>query len=93
MGTVEELVEGIDEPTLFCGEAVANWGGTIRDILGSLAVVADAAPAQRAWALGQVGWERLAEGKTEDLASLQPNYLRMPSIGRPKQRDRMPQRS
>ena len=93
VGPVEELVDGIDEPTLFCGEAVASWGGVIRERLGSLAVVADAAPAQRAWALGQLGWQRLAEGKTEDLASLQPNYLRMPSIGRPKQRDRTPQRS
>ncbi len=91
--TAEELVEGIDEQTLFCGEAVASWGDVIRERLGGLAVVADSAPSQRAWALGRLGWERLAEGKTEDLASLQPNYLRMPSIGRPKQRDRAPQRS
>ena len=93
VGTVEELVEGIDEQTLFCGEAVASWGEVIRERLGGLAVVAESMPAQRTWALGLLGLERLAEGKTEDLASLQPNYLRMPSIGRPKQRDRMPQRS
>lgn len=93
VGPVEELAERIDEPTLFCGEAVASWGGVIRERLGSLAVVVESAPAQRTWSLGQLGWQRLAEGKTEDLASLQPNYLRMPSIGRPKQRDRTPQRS
>ena len=93
VGTVEELGEGAEEPTLFCGEAVSSWGGVIRDRLGRLAVVADSTPAQRTWALCELGWERLAGGKTEDLASLQPNYLRMPSIGRPKQRDRMPQGS
>ena len=93
VGTVEELVEGTDELTLFCGEAVSSWGGVIRERLGRLAVVVDSTPAQRTWALCQLGWERLAEGRTEDLASLQPNYLRMPSIGRPKQRDRMPQGS
>ena len=93
VGTVEELVECTDELTLFCGEAVSNWGGAIREGLGRLAVVADSTPAQRTWALCQLGWERLAEGRTEDLASLQPNYLRMPSIGSPKQRDRTPQGS
>ena len=91
VGTVEELVKGAKEPTLFCGEAVSSWGGVIRERLGRLAVVADSTPAQRTWALCDLGWERLAGGKTEDLASLQPNYLRMPSIGRPKQRDRIPQ--
>ena len=93
MATVEELVEGTEEPTLFCGEAVSSWRGVIRERLRNLAVIVDSTPAQRTWALCQLGWERLAVGKTEDLASLQPNYLRMPSIGRPKQRDRMPQGS
>ena len=93
VGTVGELVEDTDELTLFCGEAASSWGDLIRERLGRLALVADGSPAQRTWALCQLGWQRLDEGKTEDLASLQPNYLRMPSIGRPKQRDRMPQRS
>ncbi len=93
VGTVEELAEDTDEVTLYCGEAVSTWGDSIRERLGNLAVVADSAPAQRTWALCQLGWERLTGGLTEDLASLQPNYLRMPSIGRPKQRDRMPQGS
>ena len=93
VGTVDELVESVEELTLFCGEAVSSWGGLIRERLGRIAVVTDSTPAQRTWALCQLGWERLAGGQTEDLASLQPYYLRMPSIGRPKQRDRMPQGS
>ena len=93
VGAVEELVESTKEPTLFCGEAVSNWGSLIRERLGSLAVVAGAAPGQRTWALCQLGWQRLAEGEAADLAALQPTYLRMPSIGGPKRRDRAPQRS
>ena len=91
VGPAEELVDSIDEPTLFCGEAVSNWESLIREHLGPLAVVAGPAPGQRIWTLCQLGWKRLAEGQVADLASLQPTYLRMPSIGGPKRRDRIPQ--
>jgi tRNA threonylcarbamoyladenosine biosynthesis protein TsaB len=91
VGSVQELVDSISERTLFCGEAVSSWGGLIRESLGSLAVVVDPAPAQRVWALCQLGWERLAQGQVVDLATLQPNYLRMPNIGEPKRRDRVRQ--
>ena len=87
----QELVDSINEPTLFSGEAVSNWGGLIRERLGRLAVVVDPAPAQRIWALCLLGWKRLAEGEVADLATLQPTYLRMPSIGGPKRRDRVRQ--
>ena len=89
----QELVDSINEPTLFCGEAVSNWGGLIQERLGRLAVVVGSSPAQRIWALCQLGWKRLAEGQVADLDTLQPTYLRMPSIGGPKRRDRVPQRS
>ncbi len=87
-----ELVERIDEPTLFCGEGVLNWRGLIRDRLGRSGVVVLPTPASRLWALSDVGWKRLAAGDASDLATLQPRYLRMPSIGGPKRRDRTPQR-
>ena len=87
----QELVDSIDEPTLFCGEALANWGDFIREQLGPLAMVAGPVPTQRLWALGELGWKRLVAGDVSDLATLQPTYLRMPSIGGPKLRDRIPQ--
>ena len=93
VGDAEELIDSIDKPTLFCGEAVSSWGGLIRESLGRLAVVAGPVPAQRAWSLCQLGWKRMAEGQVSDLATLQPNYLRMPSIGGPKRRDRVRQGS
>ena len=91
VGGVEELIDSVDKPTLFCGEAVSNWASLIQERLGRLAVVAGPIPAQRVWALCQLGWKRLAEGQASDLATLQPTYLRMPSIGGPKRRDRIPQ--
>ena len=90
---VQELVDSIVEPTLFCGEALSNWGGFIRECLGPIAVVAGHAPIQRIWALCELGWRRLVAGDVSDLATLQPTYLRMPSIGGPKRRDVTPQQS
>ena len=96
---VEELLPGPEgeqpenSKTLFCGEGVINWGELIRDRMKSRAMVIESSPATRLWSLCQLGWKRLAEGEVSDLASLQPLYLRMPSIGGPKRRDWVPQGS
>ena len=37
------------------------------------------------------GAQRISRGETDDLATLQPYYLRMPTIGAPRQRDRIRQ--
>ena len=87
----EEVLESIKEPTLFCGEAVFSWSELIKDRLGPLGVVVRPVPSSRPWSLAALGSKRLAEGDTSDLATLQPNYLRMPSIGGPKRRDWTPQ--
>lgn len=90
----EELLTSINEPTLFCGEGVAAWSEAIRDRLGPLGLLlARAAPPSRLWSLVALGRERLVAGDVSDLATLQPTYLRMPSIGGPKRRDWVPQRS
>ena len=77
---------------LLCGEGVINWGELIRDEMKSHALVIQTSSASRLWSLCRLGWERLSEGDVSDLATLQPSYLRMPSIGGPKRRDRMTQR-
>ena len=105
VGTPQDLIEEIHsadlrEPkncaaerqkTLFCGEGVINWGELIRDNMKSQALVIESTPASRLWSLCRIGGSRLAEGNLSDLATLQPLYLRMPSIGVPKRRDRTPQ--
>ena len=87
----EELLDSITEPTLFCGEGVVPWTGLIKERLGPKGVVAHPAPAIRLWSLVDLGRQRLEAGEPSDLVTLQPYYLRMPSIGGPKRRDRVPQ--
>ena len=92
--TPEKLLAGIDRATLFCGEGVAPWTGLIKQHLGPLAVVVShPSPAARLWSLSEFGWQRLEAGEFDDLVTLQPYYLRMPSIGGPKRRDWTPQQT
>jgi len=89
----EEILEAVTEHTLFCGEGVESCRALIKERLGPLSVVAGrTGPTSRLWSLAAMAGQRLAEGDIDDLAGLQPYYLRMPSIGAPKQRDRLPQR-
>ena len=89
----EELAAEIGEATLFCGEAAPANAGLLREYLGSRVVLAAPAPAARLWALAQQGEQRLQAGDGDDVTTLQPYYLRMPTIGGPKRRDRTPQQS
>ena len=90
----DELLDSITEPTQFCGEGVVPWVSLIKERLGPLAVVmASPSPGIRLWSLAAIARERLAAGKTDNPAALEPNYLRMPSIGGPKRRDRRRQSS
>ena len=87
------LFETVSQATVFCGEGVQTWAQTIKDGLGALAVVVKPVPSSRLWSLLEMGGQKLAAGEADDLATLQPIYLRMPSIGGPKRRDWAPQRS
>jgi tRNA threonylcarbamoyladenosine biosynthesis protein TsaB len=93
VSTATELMEEIAQATLFCGEGVARWAEEIKGGLGTKAVICSPAPAVRVWSLAVMARQRLNAGQMDDLAALQPQYLRMPSIGSPKQRDRAPQES
>lgn len=74
---------------VYCGEAA--WArrdeiaASIRD--GSGGVVMPWTPADRLWALAEVATRRMSEGQSDDLATLQPYYLRMPTIGARRRRD------
>ena len=89
--TPEELLPQIAGTNLFCGEAVPARAALIREQLGKRAVVVDHSPAARLWALAGLGNRRLKAGDTDDVGTLQPYYLRMPTIGGPKRRDRVRQ--
>ena len=86
-----ELLDEVAGPLLFCGEGTASHAETFRERLGSRALVVGHAPVARLWALAALGQARLDAGETDDVATLQPYYLRMPTIGGPKRRDRVRQ--
>ena len=93
----DELLDELEDigggVTLFCGEGMGAWTEAIKGRLGSGALPCHSPPSARAGSLASLAHSRLALGDTDDLDSLQPNYLRMPSIGTPKRRDRTPQPS
>ena len=88
-----ELLDEVAGPLLFCGEGTSAHAEVIRERKGDRALVVGHAPAARLWALAALGHGRLEVGETDDLATLQPYYLRMPTIGGPKRRDRVRQGS
>ena len=86
-----------DEPALpdgaliYCGEAANSRRDAIRNAhAGGLAsrptAVAPWTPANRLWTLAHLAARRLRDGHADELATLQPYYLRMPTIGAPKRR-------
>lgn len=80
-------------PMLFCGEGMPLWAEIIRAALGGRAILCHTPPSARAGSLAALAAQRLAQGQTDDLDALQPRYLRMPTIGAPKRRDRRTQTS
>ena len=84
---------GESAPVLFCGEGMPAWAERIRESLGGRGVLCHTPPSARAGSLAALAQGRLEVGDTDDLDTLQPEYLRMPSIGVPKRRDRRVQQS
>ena len=93
IGGPDELLAEIAAPTLFCGEGLPPWADAIRETLGPNAVLCRPAPGRRVFALAALAWQRWQQGDADDLATLQPRYLRMPTIGAPRRRDHTPQAS
>lgn len=89
----EEVLSETDLPRIFCGEGVTAHTELIGNQLGDRAIIVGHSPASRLWALSRLGQQRLDSKDTDDVTTLQPYYLRMPTIGGPKRRDRVRQGS
>ena len=93
----DDLLDEIDalglESALFCGEGLPPWAEMVKERFGQRAVLCQVPASSRAESLAALAWNRLEEGSSDDLDLLQPNYLRMPTIGAPKRRDRKRQAS
>ncbi len=79
--TLEELVSETADTTLFCGNISRELHLQLTESLGHKArVVHSPAGVRRAGYLAQLGWMRIQRGELDQLGSLQPLYLKRPSI-------------
>ena len=85
--TVETLCSQITTTTVFCGEYVPDVAVQIEELCQDKAVIPSAVTGlRRAGFLAELGLKRLEAGDTDDTATLQPQYLRRPSITKAKHR-------
>jgi tRNA threonylcarbamoyl adenosine modification protein YeaZ len=88
--TTEALGTLIKSKTIFCGEISPEIARQLRSRLKSKAIIISPATALcRAVFLAELGQKRLEAGQYDDLATLQPLYLRRPPITQPKKRQRI----
>lgn len=76
--TVEELCAKIATKTIFCGRFSPDIARHIEKCLGNRAIILKGL--RRAGSLAELGWRRLKMGETDNPATLQPLYLRSPSV-------------
>ena len=77
----------MEKPVLLCGEgAQAVTPQVIEGYGNQVRIVGSPLPTRRPGVLAYLGFDRLKRGSTEDLVSLQPIYLRGPSITTPKRK-------
>ena len=83
--TIDTLCQQTRQKTLFCGEISDEIQRIIEEKLGELAVIPDfSSRLRRASHLASLGYRRLVKNETDNPASLQPLYLRPPSITKRK---------
>ncbi|MCS7207876.1 MAG: tRNA (adenosine(37)-N6)-threonylcarbamoyltransferase complex dimerization subunit type 1 TsaB [Dehalococcoidia bacterium] len=79
---VEEMAEAVPVGGVVCGEGAWVYREQMRPALqGRAVLLATPPPTRRPLALARLGQRRLTQGATDNLATLQPHYLRPPSIG------------
>ena len=81
IATIDSLVSTIRGPTIFCGRIESQVKSVLRERLGTSALIVEGAGSlRRAGYLAELGWRRLSKGDYDLVATLQPLYLRNPSI-------------
>jgi tRNA threonylcarbamoyladenosine biosynthesis protein TsaB len=85
--TIDELAKQIDTTTIFCGRFPEEAATRLVELLGEKAIVYNKTM-RRAGFLAELGWRRLERGENDDIATLQPLYLRRPAISKPREKKR-----
>lgn len=86
-----ELIATIEEPTIFCGEGLLAHSEIIEKSLGQLSKIIHTEPSDRLYTLAKLGTQRLNNGQSDNIDELQPNYIKLPSIGGPKKQGNIAQ--
>ncbi len=82
--TIETLAGRVGEPTIFCGSITQGMEQELRERIGARALIPrGAGRATRAVQMGEIGIRRISRGDRDDPVTLQPLYLRRPSITKP----------
>ncbi len=85
--TLEDLVESMEGRSLFCGEGAQALAAQVAERYGNrVSVVGAPPPSRRPGVLAYLGFRRLKLGFTDDLVTVEPIYLRGPSITMPRDR-------
>ena len=85
--TVDTLCSQMTTKTIFCGEFIPFIATELREQLKQRAIIPpSAALSRQASFLAELGLKRLKAGNFDNPATLQPLYLRHPSITKPKHR-------
>ncbi len=85
--TIDKLPAEIMETTVFCGELSETSLISLRLVMGEKAIIPSPEARQRKPSmLAALGWQRLQSDGPDNLASLQPIYLRQPPITQRKKK-------
>lgn len=85
--TPEDLPHALPSPALICGEALEQHGDVLSsDAPSGIRLALPYLPGQRLAALAHIGHARLESGQRQDPTTLEPLYLRRPTITEPRQR-------
>jgi tRNA threonylcarbamoyladenosine biosynthesis protein TsaB len=78
---VDSLLSGIKGRTMFCGEIPHEVAMQLKSSMRKNALIlSGAARLRRAGYLAELGWERIKQGDFDHSPTLQPLYLKKPSI-------------
>lgn len=79
--TIEDLADSVREATIFCGPMTAEMEEELRERLrGRGLVPTGVGRASRVVAMGEIGIRKIGRGEADDPVTLQPLYIRRPSI-------------
>ncbi len=86
ISTPAELLDKLPSPTLLCGEGVEKYNEALsKGAAHGVRLALPYLPGQRVAALAYLGNSRLQAGLAQDPGTVQPLYLRRPTITEPQQ--------